>query len=173
MPEARRDERSLHGAGRTEVAAPREALWAMLLDPDALLRIVPGAHGVERLSETEYRADVTLGVGPVKGRYRVALSLSDMRAPEAVTLTGKAEGALGFGHGRGWVTLEPAAQGTVIAWRYEAAVGGKVASIAGRLMDGAARLIIGQFFAALARQAAPEGAQSWLVRVLRALGLRR
>ncbi len=173
VPAARPGERRLHGEGRTEVAAPRERLWAMLLDPDALLRIVPGAHGVERVSETEYRADVTLGVGPVKGRYRVALSLSDMQAPEALTLTGSAEGALGFGHGSGRVTLEAAPQGTVIAWRYEAAVGGRVASIAGRLLDGAARLVIGQFFAALARQAVPQVPESWLARLLRALGLRR
>ena len=71
-----------------------------------------------------------------------------------MTLSGAAEGALGFGSGEGRITLHPIGSGgTTIRYVYEAAIGGKVASIGGRLLDGAARVIIGQFFAALARQA--------------------
>ena len=70
-----------------------------------------------------------------------------------MTLGGSAEGALGFGSGEGRITLVPIENGgTSIRYVYEAAIGGKVASIGGRLLDGAARVIIGQFFAALARQ---------------------
>jgi 2-furoyl-CoA dehydrogenase large subunit len=97
---------------------------------------------------------VTIGIGPVKGRYRAEVKLSDLDPPKAVTLAGHAEGALGFGHGEGRITLRPASNGgTTIHYIYEAAIGGKVASIGGRLLDGAARVIIGQFFAALARRA--------------------
>ena len=97
---------------------------------------------------------MTLGVGPVKGRYRADVKLSDLDPPHAVTLGGSAEGALGFGSGEGRITLVRSADGgTAIRYVYEAAIGGKVASIGGRLLDGAARVIIGQFFAALARQA--------------------
>ncbi|HEY0910418.1 MAG TPA: SRPBCC domain-containing protein, partial [Bradyrhizobium sp.] len=72
----------------------------------------------------------------------------------AVTLGGSAEGALGFGGGEGRITLAPTdSGGTSIRYVYEVAIGGKVASIGGRLLDGAARVIIGQFFASLARQA--------------------
>ena len=71
-----------------------------------------------------------------------------------MTLGGAAEGALGFGSGEGRITLVPTENGgTRIRYAYEAAIGGKVASIGGRLLDGAARVIIGQFFAALARKA--------------------
>ena len=71
-----------------------------------------------------------------------------------VTLAGHAEGGLGFGNGEGRITLRPTSNGgTTIHYVYEAGIGGKVASIGGRLLDGAARVIIGQFFAALARQA--------------------
>jgi 2-furoyl-CoA dehydrogenase large subunit len=171
-PRAKPGERVLHGEGEARIAAPRDKVWAMLLDPDALMGVVPGAHGIERASPTEYRAEVTLGVGPVKGRYRVALSLSDLDEPNGLTLAGKAEGALGFGRGHGKVALREEAGGTVIGYTYEAAVGGKVASIAGRLLDGATRLVIGQFFAALARQAAPQR-EGWWARLLRALGLGR
>ena len=163
-------ERMLRGEGQARVAAPREELWATLLDPDALMAIVPGAHDIQRTSPTDYTAEVTLGIGPVKGRYRVALSLSDLDEPNALTLSGSAEGTLGFGQGRGHVTLTDAEGATIIAYRYEAAVGGKVASIAGRLLDGATRVVIAQFFAALARQAAPQA--PWWQRLLHRLGLR-
>lgn len=128
----------------------------MLLDVDALASIIPGCHGVEKLSETHFKADVTLGVGPVKGRYKAQIVLSDLDAPHAATLSGSVSGALGTGGGSGRVTLTPAGEGgTLIAYTYEAAVGGKVAAIGGRLLDGAAKAIIGQFFAALSRRAAP------------------
>jgi 2-furoyl-CoA dehydrogenase large subunit len=148
-------ERGLFGEGRTEVAAPVARVWALLLDPDALAALIPGAHGVRKLSDTAFEAEVTLGIGPVKGRYRASVHLSNLDPPRAATLTGQAEGALGFGRGSGRVTLEPvAADRTVIAWRYEAAIGGKVAAVGGRLLDGAARVVIRQFFAALGRSLA-------------------
>ena len=116
--------------------------------------MIPGCHSVEKISDTHFRADVTIGIGPVKGRYRADVKLSDLDPPHAVTLGGSAEGALGFGSGEGRITLVPAENGgTAIHYVYEAAIGGKVASIGGRLLDGAARVIIGQFFAALARKA--------------------
>ena len=100
----------------------------------------------------------------------MALALADLRPPESLTLSGTAEGGLGFGRGTGSVSLREEVPGrTVIAYRYEAEIGGKVASIGGRLLDGAARVIIGQFFAGLARQAGgkrPGGVWAWLRRLL-------
>lgn len=155
-PAARPGARSLHGEGEARVAAAPEAIWAMLLDVDTLASIIPGCHGVQKLSETHFKADVTLGVGPVKGRYKAEIKLSDLDEPRAATLTGSVSGALGNGGGSGRVTLTPdGTGGTVVGYAYEAAVGGKVAAIGGRLLDGAAKAIIGQFFAALARKASP------------------
>jgi 2-furoyl-CoA dehydrogenase large subunit len=92
----------------------------------------------------------------VKGRYKAEIRLEDLDEPQAATLTGSLSGALGTGGGSGRVTLTPdGAGGTMIGYAYEAAVGGKVAAIGGRLLDGAAKAIIGQFFAALARKASP------------------
>jgi 2-furoyl-CoA dehydrogenase large subunit len=152
-PAARPGERGLFGEGTASVAASRQQIWDMLLNPDVLAGLIPGAHGVERVSETDFRATVALGIGPVKGVYQAAISLSDMVPPESVTLAGEVEGALGCGRGRGRITLAADGDGTVMTYRYEAAIGGKVASIGGRLLDGAARVIIGQFFTALAVQA--------------------
>ncbi|MGD0848014.1 xanthine dehydrogenase family protein molybdopterin-binding subunit [Bradyrhizobium sp.] len=154
-------DRRLHGEGEAVVGAPAERVWAMLLDPETLRAVIPGCHSVQKISDTHFRADVTIGIGPVKGRYRADVTLSDLDPPRAVTLGGSAEGALGFGGGEGRITLVPTGNGgTSIRYVYEAAIGGKVASIGGRLLDGAARVIIGQFFAALARQAGGGAADS-------------
>jgi 2-furoyl-CoA dehydrogenase large subunit len=154
-PDATRDGgRRLRGEGTATVSAPPERVWAMLLDPATLQAVIPGCHGVEKVSDTHFRADVTLGIGPVRGHYRGDVLLTDLDPPHAVTLGGSAEGALGSGGGEGRITLVPIENGgTAIHYTYEAAIGGKLTSIGGRLLDGAARVIIGQFFAALARQA--------------------
>lgn len=172
---AGKGERMLTGEGTAHVAAARADVWAMLLDPETLKAVIPGAHAVEKISDTEFAADVTLGVGPVKGRYRAEIALSDMRMPEAVTLAGRTEGALGNGQGEGRITLTETETGTRIDYRYEAAIGGKVASVGGRLLDGAARVVIGQFFQSLARHAggASSTARRGFVARLRALLGRR
>jgi 2-furoyl-CoA dehydrogenase large subunit len=157
---AAKDGRQLRGQGRATVASSPEAVWGMLLDPTTLQAVIPGCHSVEKISDTHFRADVTIGIGPVKGRYKAEVTLSDLDAPRAVTLGGFAEGALGFGHGEGRITLTPENAGTVVRYEYDAAIGGKVASIGGRLLDGAARVIIGQFFSALARQAGGRSAEA-------------
>ena len=175
IPRTPKGDRQLRGEGSATVAASPEAVWAMLLDPATLQAVIPGCQAVEKISDTHFRADVTIGVGPVKGRYRAEVTLSDLDAPRAVTLGGSAEGALGFGNGEGRITLTPEHAGTVVRYEYDAAIGGKIASIGGRLLDGAARVIIGQFFSALARQAGGASVQdrSSLLRKLRALFGRR
>jgi 2-furoyl-CoA dehydrogenase large subunit len=152
------------------VQATPETVWALLLDPDALASIIPGAHRVEKLSDTAFRAEVTLGIGPVKGRYRAEIELSDLQPTSSLTLTGATDGALGFGRGSGSISLQPAGPGrTTVAYRYEGVIGGKVASIGGRLLEGAAKVVIGEFFEALAAKAGGRRSRlpGWLRRLLR------
>ena len=147
--------RALHGRGVTEIAAPPERIWRELLDPTTLAAVIPGAHSVKKVSDTEFHADVTLGVGPVKGRYHAKINLSDMDPPRAVTLSGHVTGLLGGGGGTGRIRLTPVGEGrTTLAYDYEAEIGGKVAAVGGRLLDGAARFVIRQFFEALSRKLA-------------------
>jgi 2-furoyl-CoA dehydrogenase large subunit len=167
--------RELTGEGSAHIAAPHARVWAMLLDPEALASLIPGAHGVRKLSDTQFRAEVTLGVGPVRGRYRAEVALSDLDPPNAATLRGSVEGGLGFGRGEGRVTLGDDGSGnTLVSYRYTATIGGKVASVGGRLVDGAARFIIARFFDALAARTGGGPARlGLLTRLLRLLGLRR
>ncbi len=94
--------RRRRGEGRR---ASRSASGPCCSIPTTLQAVIPGCHTVEKLSDTHFRADVTLGIGPVKGRYRAEVKLSDLDPPRAVTLGGAAEGALGFGSGEGRITL--------------------------------------------------------------------
>ena len=172
--------RTMSGSGEARVKAPPEAVWEMLLDANVLASLIPGSHGVRKLSDTHFQAEVTLGVGPVKGRYKADVKLSDLDPPYGTTLTGLVTGGLGSGGGSGRITLAPDGEGaTVIAYTYEASVGGKVAAVGGRLLEGASRVIIGQFFAALARKGGEGGtaASGLMTRllepILSRLGLRR
>ncbi|MEY8826938.1 molybdopterin cofactor-binding domain-containing protein [Sedimentitalea sp. XS_ASV28] len=167
-PAAATSGRGLSGAGEVEIDAPRQTVWNTLLDPETLERIVPGCHAVKKITDTHFRADVTLGVGPVKGRYTVDVKLSDLVEPQCATLSGGARGALGSGEGAGRVMLEETpGGGTRMRYDYEAQVGGKVAAVGGRMLDGAAKVVIGQFFRALASQTgggpAKSGLFDWLM----------
>lgn len=148
--------RALHGNGEAQVAVPPAAVWQMLLDPKTLEAIIPGCHRVAKVSDTHFRAEVTLGVGPVTGRYKADIKLSDLDEPRAVTLNGTVVGALGDARGTGRITLTPTDTGTKVAYDYDAEIGGKVASVGGRLLDGAAKIVIKQFFAALVRYSGSE-----------------
>jgi 2-furoyl-CoA dehydrogenase large subunit len=146
--------RAVHGGGEARVAAAPEKVWRMLLEPGTLEAVIPGCHSVEKVSDTCFRAVVTFGVGPVKGHYKADITLSDLDPPRAVTLTGAVIGALGDARGTGRIRLTPAGDGgTLVSYDYDAAIGGKLAAVGGRLLDGAAKVVIRQFFAALARQA--------------------
>jgi 2-furoyl-CoA dehydrogenase large subunit len=160
--------RALRGSGQARAAASPEAVWAVLLDPKTLEAIIPGCHRVEKLSDTHFRADVTLGVGPVTGRYKADIQLSDLTPPKAVTLSGHVVGALGAGRGAGRITLTATENGsTDLAYEYDAEISGKVATIAGRLLDGAAKIVIRQFFEALARHTGGPRKRSWFARLFR------
>jgi 2-furoyl-CoA dehydrogenase large subunit len=144
------------------VAATPLAVWQALLDTKALASIIPGCHNIEQLSPTHFRADVSLGVGPAKGRYRADVQLSDLVAPTSATLVGKASGALGSATATGHLRLHAAgATVTIITYDYEAEIGGKIAAVGGRLLDGAARIIIRQFLDALAARIEGASVPMW------------
>lgn len=159
--------KSLHGEGSAEIALPSQEVWNSLLDVKVLASLIPGAHSVEKIGMHGFVADVSLGVGPVKGRYRAHVELSDLNPPHTVKLKGGARGGLGSASGEGIIELVPTETGTRLNYRYEAEIGGKVAAVGGRLLDAAARVVIRQFFEALARRTQGVSSESWFKRFLR------
>ncbi|MHA1108592.1 MAG: SRPBCC family protein [Alphaproteobacteria bacterium] len=102
--------------------------------------------------ENSYRADITLGIGVVRGRFRAEVQLSDLDPPNAATLSGGLSGPLGASSGEGRVRLAPAEGGTKVSYDYSIEISGKVAAVGGRLLDGATRVLVGQFFERLVAQ---------------------
>lgn len=148
--------RALTGDGSAVVPAAADEIWDLLLDPEKLAGIIPGCHELKQAGENAYRADVTLGAGPVKGRFTANVRLSDMKRPQALNLSGSLLGALGTSQGSGTITLEPVDGGTKLSYTYEVTLSGKVAAVGGRMLDGAARTIIGRFFKNLIAVVSPE-----------------
>jgi len=142
----------LRGEGKTIVPAAPERVWETLLDPNALAAVIPGCHELEVLDDYNYRAEVSLGVGPVRGRFRANVSLSNMVEPVSATLSGGLEGPLGASKGSGDVKLAVHDRGTEVSYSYAIELSGTVASVGGRMLQGAARALVGQFFQRLAKQ---------------------
>ncbi len=165
---------SLAAQGTVEIAAPPERVFAVLLAPAALARVIPGCHALQADGENRYRADVTVGIGLIKARYEARITLSDIEAPQRLRLAGRGSSSLGTGAGDGLVRLEATAAGTRLHYDYRAQVGGKVAMVGSRMLEGAARVIVAQLFESLGRQAAGSDAApvAWWRRWLQRLGVK-
>ena len=158
LPEAPADGRTMRGSGFVEVAAPPAAVWRALLDPESLKAVIPGCHELRKTGENDYVADVSLGVGPVRGRFTATVGLSDLVTETSGRIGGALAGPLGSASGSGMLRLSPAPAGTRIDYDYAVAIGGKVAAVGGRLLDGATQVIIRQFFERLGRRLAAPAA---------------
>ncbi len=129
------------------IPAPREAVWAALNDPAALRAAIPGCERFEAAGEDGYAARITAKVGPVKAGFDFDIRLSDLDPPAGCTISGEGRGgAAGFARGSATVRLREEEGETVLSYAVKAAVGGKLAQLGGRLIDGAARKIAGEFF---------------------------
>ncbi|MEJ2374677.1 MAG: carbon monoxide dehydrogenase subunit G [Pseudolabrys sp.] len=138
--------------------APPSAVWRSLLDPESLKAVIPGCHELQRLGDNDYRALVSLGVGPVRGKFEATVKLSDLVTEKSGRIAGTLIGPLGGASGAGNMRLEKIGSGTRIDYDYVVTATGKVVSVGGRLLDGATAIIIRQFFERLAWQLNPETA---------------
>jgi carbon monoxide dehydrogenase subunit G len=148
--------------GERRIPAPRQVVWERLNDPETLKECIPGCESVEKLSDTEFTAKVRAKVGPVSARFAGKVTLSDLDPPSGYTISGEGTGGVaGFAKGSAKVALEEDGTDTIMRYGVQAQVGGKLAQIGSRLVDGTARKLADQFFdrfAAAANAAAnPEG----------------
>jgi len=133
--------------GSHRIEAPRDKVWAALNDPDVLRQCIPGCEEVQKLSDTEFTAKVHAKVGPVSARFSGKVTLSDLDPPKGYRITGEGSGgAAGFGKGGAAVRLEEEGAATVLSYEAHAQVGGKLAQIGSRLVDGTARKMADDFF---------------------------
>jgi uncharacterized protein len=139
--------RNMDMTGEYKIAAPRTRVWAALNDPDILRQAIPGCEDVKKLSETELEASARAKIGPVSARFTGKVTLSDLNPPQGYTLTGEGSGgAAGFAKGEAKVTLSEDGDATILRYSVKAIIGGKLAQLGQRLVDGAAKKMADEFF---------------------------
>jgi uncharacterized protein len=141
--------------GQYRIPAPRERVWAALNDPATLKASLPGCQSLEKLSDREFAAIVLAKVGPVQAKFNGNVTLSNLNPPESYTISGEGKGgAAGFAKGGADVTLIEEGEVTVLTYTAKADVGGKLAQLGSRLIDGTAKKMADEFFDNFSRQVA-------------------
>ena len=135
--------------GEQLISLPQEATWRALNDTAVLKDCIPGCETIERVSDSEYQLTMTAKVGPVSAKFKGKMTLSDVDPPQAYTLVFEGQGGVaGFARGQANVQLTPDHEGTRLAYAVKAMIGGKLAQVGSRLVDGVAKKMAEQFFTA-------------------------
>ena len=130
-----------------DIAAPPETVWAAILNPEVLKACIPGCESMTGSPEAGYEAVVVQKVGPVSARFTGLVRLSDIIVGEAVTISGEGKGGpAGYAKGGAKVTLAAEGDGTRLSYVVDANVGGKMAQLGSRIIDGFAKKLADQFF---------------------------
>jgi uncharacterized protein len=136
-------------SGSHTINAPRGRLWEALNDPAFLKTCLPGCESLEASGPDQYQATLTLGIAVVKGKYTGSVTLSEKEPPQRFKMQVDGKGTGGFMQGTGLLELADDPQGTKVTYQGDVQVGGPIASIGQRLLDGAAKMMIGHFFTAV------------------------
>jgi hypothetical protein len=138
--------------GEVQLAASREAVYAKLNDADTLKACIPGCEELVKLSDTEMTAVAVTKIGPVKARFKGKVHLTDLDPPNGYRISGEGDGGVaGFAKGGATVSLAEKDGGTLLTYNVEAQIGGKLAQLGQRLVNGAAKKIADDFFANFAK----------------------
>ena len=129
------------------IIAPRDVVYAALNDAEILKACIPGCEELEKHSDTDLEALVVLKIGPVKAKFKGKVTLNPENPPETFSLKGEGNGgAAGFAKGGADVTLEEHAEGTLLRYDAHADIGGKLAQLGSRLVQGTAKKLSAKFF---------------------------
>lgn len=129
------------------INATREQVFAALNDTIILKRAIPGCEKIERISDSELSATVIAKVGPIKAKFKGQVTLSELNPPISYTISGEGQGGgAGFAKGVAKVSLKESGSATILLYEVKAEVGGKLAQLGGRLIDGTAKKLAAEFF---------------------------
>ena len=143
--------------GEVQLPATRQAVWEKLNDPEVLKACIPGCEELEKTEDQGFRATAKMKVGPVSARFKGKVTLSDLDPPNGYRISGEGEGGVaGFAKGGATVSLADQDGGTLLSYNVEAQIGGKLAQLGARLIDGVAKKMADQFFADFAAAVAKQ-----------------
>jgi carbon monoxide dehydrogenase subunit G len=134
--------------GEVQLPAPRADVWAKLNDPAVLKACIPGCETLDVIGENEFQAVAMNKIGPVKARFKGKVKLTDIDPPNGYKISGEGDGGVaGFAKGGASVSLSDKDGGTLLTYNVDAQIGGKLAQLGQRLVNGAAKKLADQFFA--------------------------
>jgi uncharacterized protein len=134
-------------AGEYRIEASRDAVWQALNDPDVLKQCIPGCQEIEKESDTAFNARVKSKIGPVSATFKGKVTLSELDPPNGYTISGEGQGGVaGFAKGGARVTLEEDGTATTLRYTADGQVGGKLAQVGARLVEGTAKKVADDFF---------------------------
>ena len=134
-------------------AAAVEEVWSLLMDPNIIATCLPGCRGLKFLGDDRYQTDLVIGVAAVSGTFATAIALVDKVPPEAYRLNVEATGKSGFARGSATIALSPVdGVTTAVTVSAHAEVGGLVARVGQRLLEGVARMTMDRFYECLAKR---------------------
>ncbi|MFN8592890.1 MAG: carbon monoxide dehydrogenase subunit G [Thermomicrobiales bacterium] len=136
-------------SGEHRFAAPRERVWALLLDPNILQQCLPGVESFDEVGAYEYEARMKIGVAAIRGTYQGRVKIEDQDAPNSYKMHVEGKGPAGQISGDATMRLAGDGDSTVVHWSGVANVRGTLARVGGRVMQPAAKMIVGQFFGCL------------------------
>ncbi|MFN2510621.1 MAG: carbon monoxide dehydrogenase subunit G [Pyrinomonadaceae bacterium] len=139
--------------GTHQLQATRERVYECLIDPQVLQRCIPGCERLEKTAENTYAATIRAGVGTIKGVFTGTVKLEDMQPPEHYRIVVEGKGTPGFMKGTGVLDLEVQGKATTIKYTGDLQVGGTIASVGQRMIQGTAKMMASQFFLALEAEA--------------------
>ena len=129
------------------IPASRDAVWAALNNTEILKQAMPGCESFDAIEENKFEAKLTAKVGPVKAKFKFQVELSEINAPNGYTILGEGLGGVaGFAKGSAKVDLTEDGDETILAYNVQASVGGKLAQLGARLIDGTAKKMADDFF---------------------------
>jgi carbon monoxide dehydrogenase subunit G len=135
--------------GEQLIAKPQQQTWDAICDPDVLKQCIPGCESIDRVTDTVFDLLMSAKVGPVSAKFKGRITLANVDAPNAYTLIFEGQGGVaGFAKGSADVKLAPEGEATRLAYTAQANVGGKIAQVGSRLIDGVARKMADNFFGA-------------------------
>jgi carbon monoxide dehydrogenase subunit G len=133
--------------GEYQLPVPRETVWEKLNDAATLKACIPGCEELDKVSDTEFQAVAVTKIGPVKAKFKGKVTLSDIDPPNGYKISGQGDGGVaGFASGGATVKLEPKDGGTLLSYAVEAQIGGKLAQLGQRLVNGVAKKLADEFF---------------------------
>lgn len=130
--------------GQYTFEAPRQVVWDAVMNPEIIAKIMPGCDALEEVGENSFQGAMKIKVGPVQGKFKGTVELSELNAPQSYRLKMKGTGAPGFVEAEGLLELAEDGETTVLSYEIDAKIGGRMASVGQRLLESSTKVIARQ-----------------------------